>query len=259
MMADMKIAGIYFSGTGNTKHCVSTFVNELHPNAVCYPLEGPKAVQAMVAHEEIVLGYPVYYSSLPKIVWDFMAENAAAFAGKKIFLIATMGLFSGDGTGCAARILKTYGAQITGGLHVKMPDCIGDEKVLKKTPAQNRQIVKAATEKIKKAAHCYKSGKPAQEGLRFWHHVAGLFGQRLWFYNKTKKYSNKIKINPNKCVGCGICERACPMANLILENGRAVSQGRCTLCYRCFSVCPKQAITILGKTVYEQCRLENYI
>ena len=34
--------------------------------------------------------------------------------------------------------------------------------------------------------------------------------------------------------------------------------GKCTMCYRCFSNCPKQAITIIGKQVYEQSKFEKY-
>ena len=52
-------------------------------------------------------------------------------------MIATMGLFSGDGAGVLARLLKKYGAKITGGLHLKMPDSIADEKVLKRPLEKN--------------------------------------------------------------------------------------------------------------------------
>ncbi len=55
---------------------------------------------------------------------------------------------SGDGAGCGARLLKKYGANIIGGLHLKMPDCIGDVKLLKKTLKQNKQLVKCAENKI---------------------------------------------------------------------------------------------------------------
>jgi len=254
----MKIAGIYFSGTGNTKYCVETFLRAFRESGPCCPLESPDAVQTISDHDVIVFGYPVYYSSLPTIVRDFIYQNAGVFHGKKVFLIATMGLFSGDGTGCAAKPLKKLGSDILGGLHVRMPDCIGDEKVLKKPLDQNRRIVREAAEKLREAAGRCRSGKPPQKGLGFLSYVAGLFGQRLWFFGKTKTYSDKVKIHADRCIGCGVCVKVCPMENLDLVGGKAATKNRCTLCYRCFSVCPKQAVTILGKTVYEQCRLEKY-
>ena len=98
----------------------------------------------MVQSDFIVLAYPVYFSNLPKIMRDFLENNRIVFSGKKVFILSTMGLFSGDGTGCAARLLKKYGALIVGGLHLKMPDCIGDEKLLKKTKEENHILVKQA-------------------------------------------------------------------------------------------------------------------
>lgn len=79
-----------------------------------------------------------------------MDTHQLLFRDKKIFIIATMGLFSGDGAGVSARFFKKYGATVIGGLHLKMPDCIGDEKVLKKTLAQNKLIVKQAETKLQK-------------------------------------------------------------------------------------------------------------
>ncbi len=84
-------------------------------------------------------------------------------------------------------------------------------------------------------------------------------GQRLWFYGKTRTYKKKPDINAEKCIGCGLCVKLCPMKNLSIKNNKAVSTDRCTLCYRCFSHCPTQALTILGKKVYEQCLAEKYL
>lgn len=253
------MVGVYFSGTGNTRYCIEKFVHGLDPDAACIGIEHLSAVQAMAQSDFIVLAYPIYFSNLPKIMRDFLENNRGVFSGKKVFILATMGLFSGDGTGCAARLLKKYGAEIVGGLHLKMPDCIGDEKLLKKTKEENRALVKQAEEKIKKAAQAFKSGQAPREGLSFLYHMAGLFGQRLWFSHKTKQYSDKLKISAEKCVGCGVCAKLCPMGNLSVEHQMAVHHSRCTMCYRCISHCPNQAITLLGDTLHEQCRIENYL
>lgn len=253
------MVGIYFSGTGNTRHCIGKFVHELDAAASCVAIENPIASEAVAQSDFIVLAYPVYFSNLPKIVRDFLESNRNAFLGKKVFIIATMGMFSGDGAGCAGRLLKKCGAEIIGGLHLRMPDCIGDEKLLKKTREDNSATVKRAEEKLKKAAQAVKRGEPPREGLSFLHHIAGLLGQRLWFCSKTKEYSDKLKINPEKCVGCGVCTGLCPMGNLAVENQQAIQHGKCTMCYRCVSNCPHQAITLLGDTLHEQSKIENYL
>lgn len=253
------MVGIYFSGTGNTRFCLSQFLNKIGKGIPLYSIEDNKVISAVSASKEIVFAYPVYYSNLPKIVWDFIEHNTTLWKGKNIYIIATMGLFSGDGTGVSARIFKKYGATIVGGLHLRMPDCIGDVKTLKKPFLENQKLIEAACNKIDNAAKIYCMGKPTQEGLSIFSRFLGLFGQRLYFSGKTKHYTHNPTINSNKCSCCGVCEKICPMHNIYRENRKAVSGNMCTMCYRCFSNCLQKAITLIGKEVYEQHRIENYI
>ena len=169
-----------------------------------------------------------------------------------------MGAFSGDGGGCAARLLEKKGAVILGGVHVKMPDSVCDSPLLKKSFEENQQLVEKAAEKIEKVASDIKRQMYPKEGLSFLAHVIGLFGQRLWFYHKTRAYNKKLNIHEN-CNGCGICVQNCPTQNLSLFDGKAVAGNRCTMCYRCISKCPQKAITLLGKKVVEQHIITKYV
>jgi ferredoxin len=254
----MIMIGLYFSGTGNSKHCIEKFLNHCGEGIKSYSIEDINSASALENSQDIVLAYPVYFSNMPKILSDYIQQHGELFRGKNIFLIATMGFFSGDGTGCGARKLQKQGAIIKGGLHLKMPDCIGDVKLLKKSMEKNQLIIKAAEEKCKKAAVNYMSGSPSREGLGILSHIAGLFGQRLWFYAKTREYSNKLKIDRPKCSGCGTCVSVCPMVNIVMLGEKAICGNSCTMCYRCIGQCPQRAITLLGNKVVEQCRIENY-
>lgn len=223
--------GIYFSGTGNSRYALEIFIKKYGNGAVLYSIEDEKAVEELDNHDEVVISYPVQYSTVPKFLWDFIDKNSKKWSGKKVFIIATMGLFSGDGTGVLGRLLKQHGAIITGGLHLKMPDSIADEKVLKRPLEKNIMLVNVANQKIKKAVFEIKRGKYPQEGLGILYRIAGFFGQRLWFGYKTKNYSNRLKIDVEKCVGCA----------------------------KCINICPKRAITLLGKKVVCQTSIEKYL
>ena len=250
--------GIYLSGTGNTEYCIKKFLHGLDADAPMIAIEDKAAIEALKEFNFIILGYPVQFSNAPIMVRDFMKRNATLWRGKKVFCIATMGAFSGDGAGCSARLLKKYGATVLGGLHLKMPDSVCDSKLLKKNREQNVKIIQKAGDKIDCAINQIKLGKFPREGLSVFNHIAGLFGQRLWFYGKTNKYSNQLKINHTLCIGCGTCTNLCPMNNLEMKDHKAIANGKCTMCYRCISKCPKKAITLIGKEVIEQHRLENY-
>ncbi len=252
------MTGLYFSGTGNTRYCVETFLKEYDADARTFSIE-ECALNDIEKQEEIVFGYPVQYSNLPRIVRDYITNHSDIWKGRKVFVIATMGLFSGDGAGNLARLLKKHGAVVIGGLHLKMPDSIGDVRALKRPLSENQRLVRDAEQKIKIAAHRLKSGNPTRDGLGFVSHLTGLFGQRLYFYHKTRDYSDKLKIDAQKCVGCGKCAGLCPMKNLRMENGKATAGSICTMCYRCINNCPARAITLLGKTVFEQGGIEKYL
>ncbi len=242
---------VYLSGSGNTKHIVTLLLNELGNTGISAPVESADAERALEG-EEIIIAYPTMFSNIPYLIRDFINSHKDAWKGKKIFLITTMGLFAGDGTGCAARLLQKYGAEITGGLQIVMPDSIGDCKALKKSKEQNKAVIEKADKRVTEAAKRIREGNYPKEGLSFAAHLAGLFGQRLWFYNKTTGYTDKVKIDPAKCIGCGICAKNCPTQNIKIEDGKAVASSKCTMCYRCINHCPKQAMTLLGKTLYEQ-------
>lgn len=247
--------GIYFSGTGNSKYVLEKFMLELNEEQI-YALENINH-SIIEKNDEIIFSYPTYYSNLPKIVFDFIVNNANLWKNKKIFIINTMGLFSGDGAGICGRLFKKYKAYITGGLHVKMPDCIGDVKILKTSKEKNKLVILKANKKLCRAAKKYKSN-PTQNGLSILSRILGLFGQRLYFKGKVKTYTQNPKIS-NSCIGCGKCSQICPMKNISIVNKKAVSGDRCTLCYRCYVNCPSQSITIIGKRVYQQIKIEDFL
>ena len=253
------MVGIYFSGTGNSRHAAEMFCNEYDEATKAFSIEDDNVIEAVKREEMLVFAYPVQYSTVPKILRDFIIENKGLWENKKVFVIATMGLFSGDGAGILGRLLQQYGAEIIGGLHLKMPDSIGDEKVLKRSLEKNKELVKKAEQKISKSVQLLKSGKPTQEGIGILYLMTGFFGQRLYFGHKTKNYSDKLRVNEDKCIGCGKCEKLCPMNNIKIVDKKVVQNNRCTMCYRCINNCPKQAMTLLGKAVVEQSVIEKYL
>ena len=43
------------------------------------------------------------------------------------------------------------------------------------------------------------------------------------------------------------------------KDKKAIPENKCTMCYRCISLCPQKAITLLGDKVIEQSRFEKYV
>ncbi|HIQ03363.1 MAG TPA: 4Fe-4S dicluster domain-containing protein [Desulfurococcales archaeon] len=56
--------------------------------------------------------------------------------------------------------------------------------------------------------------------------------------------SKYIRIDHEKCIGCGVCTTTCPTQALSLnpENKAVVDPDKCTGCHSCTGVCPSGAI-----------------
>lgn len=67
-----------------------------------------------------------------------------------------------------------------------------------------------------------------------------------------------IRIVLEKCVGCGLCLKVCPVNALIIDKNKAViDYDKCTLCGSCVDSCKFEAIKILRKTITDN-DLSNY-
>ena len=252
--------GIYFSGTGNTRHCVERFVSEIDSNTKCFSIEDNGVINEMEQQKTIVFGFPIYYSNIPKIAKDFISENKKSFADKKVFIITTKGLFNAFGVGYARRMFKDCGAEFIGSLQLNMPDNIRDMLIMEIAFSKNyKKVIDKADRKIIKAAEKFKAKNPTKSGLNPFNYIIGFILKILWFYPKTDKYINAPKVVHDKCNGCGKCVKLCPMQNLKIADGKAVSSAQCTICYRCFNNCPAKALTILGNKVYDQYNFEKAV
>ena len=149
------------------------------PTGETISIETENAVQETCKHTELIMGYPIQFSSIPKILQNFIADNSYIWKGKKVFIISIMVLFSGDETGIFACLLTKHGAVVIGGLHLKMPDSKDDEKEWKRTLAQNQELVSGPNKKL--SVQELRNDHPTQHGIGFLNHLVGLFGQRLYF------------------------------------------------------------------------------
>lgn len=61
----------------------------------------------------------------------------------------------------------------------------------------------------------------------------------------ARYFFKRPPVATDKCVGCGICERGCPVGAITIRDGKAVMNRRkCIMCLCCHELCPHHAIKI---------------
>lgn len=56
-----------------------------------------------------------------------------------------------------------------------------------------------------------------------------------------------ILIDSEKCIGCGMCKRDCPVNNISVTDKRAaIKSQQCIKCGHCVAICPKAAVSMTG-------------
>jgi ferredoxin len=75
-------------------------------------------------------------------------------------------------------------------------------------------------------------------GLTPWtfSHVIGAY------FNARMITDKKFTVDAHKCIGCGKCQKVCPVDNIQGTPPAWLHNGRCTSCLACYHYCPEHAI-----------------
>jgi len=247
----MKVNIYYFSGTGNSLYIAKEITERTKGKLI--------PIASMVRNTEIriitdVVGivFPIYYANLPNIIAIF-AHKLKQIESEYIFVVCTYGGGKGEAINHLKSIMKPKKISAVYGIH--MP-----QNAFFKFWENHTKLNKAADAMVKLICNNIK-GK--RKGFFSSNMVIDILQRPLYpllrpliikSLAKMSKVQDKkpleeliyladknFKVN-ERCSGCGLCVKVCPVNNIILVNKKPQWQHRCENCLACYNFCPEKAI-----------------
>lgn len=230
----------YFSSTGNSLDVAKVITKELEGTL----LPMTKHIGGQCDSQNIGFIFPTYFWGLPHLVEDFISKLIITKDNPYIFGIM-LAKASGGGLGSLALSLNQKGLQLDYGKTIHSVSNyivsydIDMNTVDKITESAREQAVFCAKEiRLQKQNHNRK--------------IPVLTDRFHQFYLSAIGAGDKKFTVTNECIGCGVCEKVCPVKNIQIEDGKPCFQHHCEHCIACMHWCPKQAIQYGEKTKKRQ-------
>lgn len=230
----------YFTGTGNSLKVAKDLEKELGTAETIPIAKLINSASICVSAPRIGIICPVYMWGLPLIVREFI-EKSDFENSQYVFGIVTYGGLPAASLVQFNKLLKQKGRRLSAGFAVHMP---GNYTPLYGAFSEKRQkrLFKKQEAKTKQIAATIRDCKEARIEKSFF--LVNLIFSSLFYRFGSPKIPMMDKdfwIN-EKCNGCALCEKICPVNNIKMEQTQPKWQHHCQQCLACLHWCPNEAI-----------------
>jgi ferredoxin len=258
----MKLLILYFSGTGNTDYVAHYLADRLADLPLDIELRSVEQQPAETIDDFDVLavGFPVYECEAPRFLRSYL-ERLASGEGRGAFVFCTKGAAAGNAVRHNLRRLVQRGYVPLGGASIAMPGSDG-LAFIRKDGWLARAALQKDYDRLKAADHLLRRMRKILSSLAEGEPVDS-FRQPLplsvpsvlfeWLWSTLYElFGSYLRIRfwaDDRCTGCALCVRLCPVDNVQLHEQRPRFADRCILCMRCIHACPEEAVQIGRGTV----------
>lgn len=242
---------LYFTGTGNSlavaRKIAAATGDSLLPLAEA-------AGTDLTAETSIGLVYPCYDFNTPPAVRD-LVDQLQISPSAYLFIVVTCGAQTGNSVWTVRRILRRKGVRVAYCHKIRMPD--NSATLFGRNPNDQLWKLEKYAPRLQRIVDDVRARRRANH-----FGAPGLAGCLTGIPAVERKLLGGFKpqVNPDLCIGCGLCVKTCPISNISMvsaggtpalhkSSSHAAIGTACTACLGCLHVCPQQAIQVAGKPV----------
>ena len=232
---------LYFSATGNTAFIAKELAARLNDECLNL-LDRVKTQDYTPLHSEkpFVICAPVYVCEMPRFLSSYLKKQV--FTGsKEVYFVFTSGGYCGISGVLSKSIFKAKGMVYRGHAEFKMPrNYVINESypMLEKDEVENR-ITNAYHQLDQVASNILSGSNLIARHVYLFETIITVPFNPVWC--KYKLTAKDFYVT-DACVGCGKCQKLCPLNNISLVDGTPVWGDQCTHCMACIGNCPTKAI-----------------
>ena len=254
----MKTSIYVFSGTGTSLAIAKKIGNKLgNVDILSIPNELKKADgnEIKVKNSKVGFIFPCYFGEIPAIVLEFIRKINLDNTNY-IFSVVTCGGNAGYSIKFLARELEYKSKKLDYGKSMAVTSnyivawyysaiCIKGKKL--------KKALEILDYKVAQVSEDVANGKNEVEKSRYIFYKIPHIISPKEVVKDTRKWDIEFSTD-EKCNGCSICYKVCPVQNIKMKNNKPEFQHNCQRCMACIQYCPNNAIRFkdrsLDKTKY---------
>ena len=232
---------LFFSATGNTEFIARQLALKLGDDCLNL-LDRVRRDDHAVLHSEkpFIICAPVYVCEMPRFLAKYLKEQT--FTGSRdVYFIFTSGGYAGISGILAKQIIRKKKMHYLGHAEFKMPrNYVANDHYPMLPPEQVKERILNSCRKLEEVAADIRAGRRLKaRHVWLFETIITVPFNPVW---SKLKYQTKDFYATGGCVGCGKCERLCPLNNISLKDRKPVWGNECTHCMACIANCPTEAI-----------------
>lgn len=232
---------IYFSATGNTEFIAKELAKRLDDECMNL-LERIKNqdYSPLYSEKPFVICAPVYVCEMPRFMSKYLKKLPLS-GSKDVYFVFTSGGYCGISGQLAKSLIRKKKMHYKGHAEIKMPrNYVANDSypMLEKEEVESR-ILEAYKQLDGIASLILSGNKLTARHIYLFETIITVPFNPVWCKYKLTAKDFYAK---DHCIGCGKCEKLCPLNNIKLTDQKPVWGNQCTHCMACIGNCPVRAI-----------------